>query len=389
MDAALFAQILSDNSWMDLRELGYKYPGVDMGELVALFKTSVYKTLPLADFRGNALVYADSTAHVDIRTLKLLLTPQKPGSSYGLRAMEDEIASTLAIERIDFDRDSVRKILQGYAPADRREERIFGIKKGLAFIADPTNAISEESIFTLYDMTVGRYLNETDRLKAGEKYRHDAVYVMGQDIEHAGLSHLELPAYMRRFVDFTREDSPMDDLLKAAVIHFYLAYLHPYFDGNGRMARLMHMWFLQRQGYPSTMFVPFSGYIERSRKQYYDAFSLVEANTRISHVTDVTPFLAYFVEHVYNKIDSPAARPDTLRAFTQALESGSITAKERDLWGFVLSAYGAGEFSTKQLERDFGNAAYATIRGFVLKFCELGLLKAQKYGSRIRYSVAV
>lgn len=54
----------------------------------------------------------------------------------------------------------------------------------------------------------------------------------------------------------------------------------------------------------------------------------------------------------------------------------------------MLSYYGMGEFSTKQLENDFGDAAYATIRGFVLKFEELGLLSSVKYGARIKYKIA-
>ena len=41
----------------------------------------------------------------------------------------------------------------------------------------------------------------------------------------------------------------------------------------------------------------------------------------------------------------------------------------------------------KQLEKDFGNAAYATIRGFVLKFEDLGLLRSIKYGNRNKYQV--
>ena len=45
-------------------------------------------------------------------------------------------------------------------------------------------------------------------------------------------------------------------LLKAALIHFYMAYLHPYFDGNGRMARLMNLWYMVQQGYSSALFVP-------------------------------------------------------------------------------------------------------------------------------------
>jgi Fic family protein len=153
------------------------------------------------------------------------------------------------------------------------------------------------------------------------------------------------------------------------------------------MARLMHLWYLRRQGYPSALFVPFSSYVEGSRKQYYNAYTLVEENAKISGVTDITPFLLYFVEHVYNKLGGSAPQPGVLEAFDQALEAGEITAKEKDLWGFVLSAYGTGEFSTKQLERDFANAAYATIRGFVLKFAGLGLLTAQTYGNRVKYAV--
>ena len=95
----------------------------------------------------------------------------------------------------------------------------------------------------------------------------------------------------------------------------------------------------------------------------------------------------YFIENVYDKLGSAGPQPDTFNAFNEALASGRITEKEKDLWNFVLSVYGDGEFSTKQLERDFGNAAYATIRGFVLKFEELDLLSAQKYGNRVKYSI--
>ncbi|RGF79491.1 hypothetical protein DXA70_02300 [Faecalibacterium sp. OF04-11AC] len=47
---------------------------------------------------------------------------------------------------------------------------------------------------------------------------------------------------------------------------------------------------------------------------------------------------------------------------------------------------GAEEFTTKQLEKDFRNAAYATIR-FVMKFHEMGLLAARKAGNRVFYKV--
>ena len=388
MEASTFAQILSDKNVTDLKKLGYKYPQVDMKELIALFKASIYRNIPLSDFSGQDIVYMESMTQVRMSAAKLLLKPQMTTEAFGLKAMEDEIASTLTIENIDYNRDSVRKILQGYAPSDEQETRIYGMKKGLEFIADPSNAITEDNLFLLYDMTVGQHLAAESRLMPGNYYRHDTVFIVGQQVEHTGLPHEKLPEYMKRFLAFVREESAMNDLLKAAAIHFYMAYLHPYFDGNGRMARLLHLWFLRQQGYSSALFVPLSSYIERSRSRYYAAYTQAEENEKISHVLDTTPFLVYFIEHVYHKLAASTPEPGALEAFDAALSNGVITVKEKELWFFVLSAYGASEFSTKQLERDFGNAAYATIRGFVLKFTELNLLKAQRYGNKVRYSIA-
>lgn len=180
----------------------------------------------------------------------------------------------------------------------------------------------------------------------------------------------------------------MNDLLKAALIHFYIAYLHPWFDGNGRMARLMHLWYLVQQQYSSALFVPLSEYVEKSRRAYYHAYTLAENNAQISGIMDVTPFLVYFTENVYHRLAAilPASS-STTDVFRKALEQGKVTEKEQALWQFVLAAYGDGPFSTKQLEKDFGHAAYATIRTFVLKFTELGLLRAEKYGNRTKYRI--
>lgn len=387
MEAALFTKMLSDKSVTDLKKLKYKYPETDLREFVELLKASVYKPLPLLDFRGQESVYLDSVAQVRMSSVKLLLRPQC--GIYGLKAMEDEISSTLTIENIDFTRDSVRRIMKGYAPADESENRIYGMKKGLEFISDPGHPITEENIHTLYEMTVGEFLGPEDRLLPGHIYRHDNVYIIGQEVEHTGLPHSKLPEYMARLVDFIQEDSGMNDLLKAAAIHFYFAYLHPYFDGNGRMARLLHLWYLVRQGYSSALFVPFSSYVERSRKRYYDAYTQVEENLKLSGVLDVTPFLLYFITDVYDRLEVRTAPAKTTEAFERAMATGQVTEKERDLWNYVLSAYGPEPFSTKQLEKDFGDAAYATIRKFAQKFWALGLLTKQNYGSRSKYQVSL
>lgn len=388
MDAELFANMLSDKNIIDFRKLGYKYPQADLREFVELLKNGFYKTLPLKDFYGKNLVYLESVAQVRLSAAKLLLTPQSNGQIYGRKAMEDEILSTFTIEQIDTSRDSVRKILSGYAPTTESENRIYGMKKGLEFIGNPQHKITEENIFQLYTITVGAFLSEENRLLPNHKYRHDSVYVVGNKVEHTGLPWKMLPTYMENLVNFINQESTMNDLLKAALIHFYIAYLHPWFDGNGRMARLIHLWYLVQQQYSSALFVPLSEYIEKSRRDYYNAYTLAERNAQISSIMDVTPFLVYFIENVYHKLAATVPASNTTDTFQKALERGNVTEKEFALWQFVLTAYGNSLFSTKQLEKDFGNAAYATIRAFVLKFEKLRLLQSVKYGNRTKYQIA-
>ena len=389
MDAALFAKMLSDPMLVHLKKLKYKYPQADLSEFIALLQDGFYRSLPLYDFHGNPVVYLENAAQLRLSAAKILLTPQNSAQLYGTQAMEREILSTFTIEQIDTSRSSVRRILSGYAPTNEREQRIYGMKRGLEFIADPSNKINEETIYQLYQMVIGAFLPKEDQLLPGQRYRHDHVYIVGDKLEHTGLPWNKLAGYMEQLVAFIQQDSSINDLWKAVLIHFYLAYLHPYFDGNGRMARLLHLWYLVQQGYSSALFVPLSEYIERSRKKYYDAFSLVEQNARISGVLDVTPFLLYFTAEVYHKLRSEQPDRITTDTFRQALQNGKITEKEHALWQFVLTAYADQPFSTKQLEKDFGNAAYATIRGFVLKFTELGLLRATKFSTRTKYQVVM
>lgn len=387
MEAALFARMLSDPGILDLKKMVYKYGASDLQEFLALLKQDFYQALPLHDFEGNQMVCLDSVVRVSLTAARVLLTPQQSARLYGAKAMEEEIVSTFRIEQIDTSRESVRRILSGQAPKNDEEHRIYGMKLGLEFIADVSHTITEENLFRLYQMTIGDFLPEKDRLLPGNLYRHDSVYIVGGKVEHTGLPWQRLPAYMAELVAFAAEKAAQNDLVKAAILHFALAYLHPYFDGNGRMARLLHLWYLVQRGYSSALFVPMSRFIEESRSRYYKAYTLVEQNQQISGMLDVTPFLTYFAESVYSRLGEGQPQPRTLQAFDEALRQGKVTEKERALWQFVLTAYGDEEFSTKRLEKDFGDAAYATIRSFVLKFERLGFLTSVRYGNRVKYRV--
>ena len=388
MDGAKFAKMLSDKHLFELDRMEYKYSVSSVNEFTELLRQNFAQSLPLVDFSSDELFYLPNLAQISTNGMKQLLSVPASNQSFGLQAMTEEIHATFQIESIRSSRNSIRHILNGYAPRNEEESRIYGMKRGLDFIADRQNAITEENLHQLYQISSGDYLPDEDRLLPDHFYRHDHVYVVGGEESREGLPAQQLPDAMKRLVDFTNAKDGINELHKAAILHFAFAYYHPYFDGNGRTARLLHLWYLVQQGYPAALFTPFSRYIAESKAAYYKAYDRVEKNALISGYTDVTPFLSYFCNEIYNRLQVDAAPPQAdLQVYQTALANGKITEKERLLWEYVLSAYGTEEFTTKQLEKDFRNAAYATIRTFVMKFHEMGLLAARKAGNRVYYKV--
>ncbi|MDD7401577.1 MAG: Fic family protein [Eubacteriales bacterium] len=404
MDVQRFTQILRDPHFCNLKKMQYKYSQADVEACLVELRASHYLPLPLRDFKGQKLVYLPQLVQVKPTSLKLLYSPIAEGQNYSAEAMEEEIFDSLRIENISANRASLRKIVTGSSsqfdpcPAQGQEAEkaqaspalLQGMKEALDLISQPSYKINTQNLHQLYQLAIGPGLSPEKQLPEGSFYRDDEVYVVGNRMGshvHRGLAAEKLPSYMADFLAFAQEEDEWDPLLKAAVLHFYLAYLHPYFDGNGRTARLFHLWYLVQAGFPASLFVSFSSYIEASKKAYYQAFQLIEQNQKISGVLDVSPFLTYFVDQVYNRLPQSLPAPRTLDSYQALLRAGQITAKERDLWNFILSFYGFADFSSKELERDFGQAAYATIYKFLKKFTRFQLLIQTDFSSRPRYKV--
>ena len=110
MDIKLFTQILNDKHFSDYKKMKYKF-GDDFTDFLKTIEELYYKELPLDDFVGSKIVFMDTHAAISQKSFKLLIQPQN--DVYGINAAENEIVATSAIESIDFNRDSVQRILKG------------------------------------------------------------------------------------------------------------------------------------------------------------------------------------------------------------------------------------------------------------------------------------
>ncbi|MGN1043477.1 MAG: Fic family protein [Acutalibacteraceae bacterium] len=388
LEATDFINVINDPNFYSLKKMKNKYGKSNIDDVIKILKFTFYKYLPICDFKNNNLAYAPSLVNIKDDAYKILIS-SGIDKNYSAEKMETEIHSTLKIENISSDRNSIRNIIEGADPKNDDENKIYGIKKGLDFISVKSNSITEENLHRLYSQAIEFYLKNENKLLKGNYYRHDSVYVVGNKISHCGLPHHLLSDYMKKFIDFINKKDEINILEKSAIIHFYFAYIHPYFDGNGRMARLVQLWYLIQNGFNSALQVSFSNLISNTKNEYYKTFEIIEENVQTLDLIDVTPFVGYFNKNIFSKLN--ASNPEIL-TFSSKINSlisdEQITFKEKELFSYVVSHYGNKEFSTKKLEKDFGNAAYATIRSFVIKFTKFGIFSCIKYcGNRNKYKL--
>ena len=152
------------------------------------------------------------------------------------------------------------------------------------------------------------------------KWRLDTTGPMQVVSGHIGRErvHFEAPAAARidrevaAFLAWFNSAVNIDPVVKAGLAHLWFVTIHPFEDGNGRVARAVSEMLLARADGTSQRFYSVSSQIRQERRDYYNTLERTQKNS-----TDVTRWLAWFLHCVGTAID----RAETIFA--------EITAKER------------------------------------------------------------
>ena len=100
----------------------------------------------------------------------------------------------------------------------------------------------------------------------------------------------QLPDEIERFLAWANEPDGTDAVLRAALAHLWFVTIHPFDDGNGRMARAIADWQLARSEHSAQRFYSMSAQIRRERDDYYDILERTQKGS-----LDVTPWLSWFL----------------------------------------------------------------------------------------------
>lgn len=104
---------------------------------------------------------------------------------------------------------------------------------------------------------------------------------------------------MAAFIDWFNKEEKLDPVIKAGVAHLWFVTIHPFDDGNGRVARALADMLLARSDGSSQRFYSMSAQIRLERKGYYDILEQTQKGT-----LDITDWLKWFLNCLLNALNS-------------------------------------------------------------------------------------
>ncbi len=129
-----------------------------------------------------------------------------------------------------------------------------------------------------------------------------------------------IPGLMREFVQQLNTDTETPCMVRAAMSHLNLVMIHPFSDGNGRMARCLQTLVLAREGIIDPWFSSIEEYLGRNTQAYYDVLALVGKGTWSPH-NDARKWLHFCLTAHYRQAKILLRRSKEMRRIWDELEN--------------------------------------------------------------------
>ena len=212
--------------------------------------------------------------------------------------MEEAIYSSM-IEGAATTRKEAKEMLRKkITPRDKSHQMIFNNYQTINFIVSHKNEpLTEELLLQVHRLMTENTLDNPD--DAGRIRTNDDVVVedgITHEVVHIPPTYTEIPEFIKTLCEFVNvsDDNAakfIHPIIKGIIVHFMIAYVHPFVDGNGRTARALFYWYMVKQGYWLTEYLSVSRVISRSKKKYEKTFLYAEADG-----LDIGYFINYNLE---------------------------------------------------------------------------------------------
>jgi Fic family protein len=311
---------------------------------IKLARSNERRKLRLADIYGRPfgftlpdlvlryLHYVDQRCSGEVAMDETVTSEKEAQRRFLVNSLMEEAIRSSQLEGATTSRLVAKEMLRsGRHPKDRGERMIANNYRALQFMReDVSGDLTPEAVLELHRILTEGTLDNPDAAGRLQRPDEERVAVFDRDDRERPV-HRPPPAEQlpERLDLLCRFANGVDDgnqfvhpVVRAILLHFWLAYDHPFEDGNGRTARILFFWAMRRHGYWLAEYLPISRLIRKAPAQYERAFLETETDEG-----DATYFLIHqlkviemAVDDLYQYLQRKVAEQNDVKKMLRATE---------------------------------------------------------------------
>jgi Fic family protein len=231
------------------------------------------------------------------------MIPAQDKNKYLVSSIMEEAIASSQMEGASTTRKVAKEMLRkNDKPKNKGQQMIFNNYQTINYIKDIAQTdFSLERLKETHRLITVHTLDNAN--EEGVIRKNDNIWVMDGitgSIAHNPPSFTEIDTLLNDLEVFfnTSGDYFIHPILKGIIIHFMLAYIHPFSGGNGRTARSLFYWYLLKQGYWMMEYLSISRIFYKNKRQYEKAFLCTEYDEN-----DLTYFILYHLKTMKNAFE--------------------------------------------------------------------------------------
>jgi Fic family protein len=300
--------------------------------------------------------------------------------------MEEAITSSQLEGAVTTRAVAKEMIRSGRKPRDNSEQMILNNYAAMQSIRTlKASALSPNLVFQIHRLVTEKTLD--DSTAAGRFRRADEKRVVGDDegqVYHDPPRAEELTERMAAMCAFANGETPgyfVHPAVRAIILHFWLAYDHPFVDGNGRTARALFYWAMLHSGYWLFEFISISSILRKAPVKYGRSFLYTETddNDLTYFIIAQTQVIRRAIRELHSYIERKTAELKDVESHMRALDL--FNHRQVEIIRHALKH--PGQRYTFTSHQKSHNVVYQTARTDLLDLGERGVLEKRKKGKQM------
>ena len=366
-----------------------------------LSRLGLLKPTPLKDKQGQPFQFCvpelvlEELHEIDVGAGGTIGVPEpitnpQTRDRYLIRSLIEEAITSSQLEGAVTTREVAKEMIRtGRAPRDTSEQMILNNFVTMQRITEmKKEPLSPQMIFDIHRLVTERTLE--DPTAAGRFRRADERRVVGDDfgeIYHEPPAAEELEERLKAMCEFANAKTPdffVHPVVRAIILHFWLAYDHPFVDGNGRTARALFYWGMLHSGYWLFEFISISNILRKAPIKYGRSFLYTETddNDLTYFIIAQTKVIRRAIEELHSYIGRKVTEVRELKSQLRALDL--FNHRQVDIIRHALKhPYQQYTIASHQKSH---NVVYQTARSDLLDLHARGVLDRKKRGKQMVFA---